>query len=250
MKHKYILSKMKKERPLTQDSKLANHVPNTKWLSSSALSSMLKKYSTLYVKPNTGSSGKGIIRIRRISDSSCAISYKRDTVKCTIKDAMSVLKKRMLRGSKYIVQQGISLATYKGRPFDLRIVLQYTDYRWNITWMSAKVASSKNAVVTNVAQGAKDKKIETTINGADQNFSASKKIPELKALSYRIAKKLKAKFPVGLLGLDMGIDKSGKIWFIEANTNPSFHGLRKFDPVQYKRYLKAKRKMKKAGMIK
>ena len=249
MKHKYILSKMKKERPLTQDSKLANHVPKTKWLQSSALSSMLKKYSTIYVKPDTGSSGRGIIRIKRLNDTFCEISYKKSTVKCAIRDAMPILKKRMLRNKKYIVQQGIALATYQGRPFDLRVVLQYTDNKWNITWMSAKVASRKNAVVTNVAQGAKDKKIEPTIRGADQNFKASEKLLELKALSYRIAKKLGSRFSVGILGLDMGIDRYGKIWFIEANTNPSFHGLRKIDPVQYRRYLIAKRKMRKAGMI-
>ncbi|MEF2245052.1 MULTISPECIES: YheC/YheD family protein [unclassified Paenibacillus] len=250
MRHKYILSKMKKERPLKQDSELSKHVPATRWLNSANLISMLKKYSTLYVKPDTGSSGRGIIRIKRLSDSTCLISSKNGTVKCAINDAMKILKKRMLRNKKYIVQQGISLASYRGRPFDFRVVLQYTDKKWSITWMSAKVASRKNAVVTNVAQGAKDKKIEPTISGADQNFQTDKVMSELRAISNRIAKKLGSRFPVGILGLDMGIDKKGKIWFIEANTNPSFHGLRKLDPVQYRRYLRAKRKMRRSGMIK
>ena len=249
MRHKFILSKMRKERPLTRDSKLSMHVPETKWLRASNLTSMLKKYTTLYVKPDKGSSGRGIIRIKRLSDTMCIISSKKGAVRCAINDAIRVIKKRMMPNQKYIVQQGISLATYRGRPFDFRVVLQYTDNKWNLTWMSAKVASKKNAVVTNVAQGAKDKKIEPTISGADQSFQTDKVMSELKALSYRIARKLGALFPVGILGLDMCIDKKGKIWFIEANTNPNFHGLRKLDPVQYKRYLIAKRKMKKSGMI-
>jgi hypothetical protein len=48
-------------------------------------------------------------------------------------------------------------------------------------------------------------------------------------------------FPFRIVGLDMGIDSKGKVWFIEANTKPNFHGLGKLDPKQYQRYLRAQK---------
>jgi hypothetical protein len=47
----------------------------------------------------------------------------------------------------------------------------------------------------------------------------------------------------------MAIDKNGNIWYIEANTNPNFHGLEKLDPVQYRRYMMIKRQMKARKLI-
>src|SRR5690606_14505035 len=114
---------------------------------------------------------------------------------------------------------------------------------WYLTWKSAKIASTPNSVVTNVAQGAVDKRLYPTLKGIDQahRINISKVMKQLETISYRIAQKLGTRYSFQILGLDMAIDKSGKIWFIEANTLPSFHGLQKVDPEQYKRYLKAKR---------
>lgn len=97
--------------------------------------------------------------------------------------------------------------------------------------------------MTNVAKGAKDAEIKRTLRGADQPLKVSKTLKKLTAVSYKIADKLGSRFPFRIIGLDMGIDKKGKIWFIEANTKPSFHGLKKFDPVQYRRYFRAKKQI-------
>lgn len=242
MKHTLISSKMKKGKPLLDDPDLSHHVPVTSWFHDDTLTKMLRTFSVLYVKPDRGSSGTGIIRIKRLNRSEYLVSYKNKAIKCSGKNILSEVKKRMLRGRKYIIQQGIKLATYHKKPFDLRIVLQKPSEEWLLTWMSAKVAPRSSSIVTNVAKGARDANINKILRGVDQSLNDTKILKKLTSVSYKIADKLGSRFPVNMLGLDMGVDKKGKVWFIEANTNPSFRGLKRFDPIQYRKYLDAKKK--------
>lgn len=243
MKHTFISSKMRKGKPLLDDRVLSRHVPVTRWYHDATLTRMLAAYPVLYIKPDNGSSGTGIIRVKRLNRSESLISFKDTSKRCPNKSIVSEVIKRMRRGRKYIIQQGIKLATYHNKPFDMRIVLQKPSDRWLLTWMSAKVAPRSSSIVTNVAKGARDAKIRDILRGADQPLNVSRVLKKLTGVSYKIARKLGSSFPFRIVGLDMGIDKKGKVWFIEANTNPSFHGLRKLDPVQYRRYLHAKKRI-------
>lgn len=243
MKHKLIGSKMKKGRPLINDPALSHHVPETHWYHSRTLRKMLQTFPVLYIKPDKGSLGTGIIRVKRLDRSESLISFKATSKKYPNSRIVSEVAKRMRQDKKYIIQQGISLATYRNKPFDLRIVLQRPTDRWLLTWMSAKVAPRSNSIVTNVAKGARDVQIKQVLQGADQPLHVSNVLNKLSDVSYKIARKLGSHFPFRIVGLDMGIDKKGKVWFIEANTRPSFHGLKKFDPVQYRRYLLAKKQI-------
>jgi len=243
MKHKYIKSKMQKGTPLIHDHILSRHVPETHWYNAATLTKMLTAFPVIYIKPDTGSSGTGIIRVKRLNNSESLISFKASSKKYPNTKIASEVAKRMHRGKKYIIQQGIPLATYQKKPFDLRIVLQKPSNRWLLTWMSAKVAPRSNSIVTNVAKGARDAKIEEVLRGADQRLNVPAVQEELSDVSYKIARKLGSRFPLRIVGLDMGIDKKGKVWFIEANTRPGFNGLKKFDPVQYRRYLRAKKQI-------
>ncbi|MGU3471018.1 YheC/YheD family protein [Paenibacillus sp. D51F] len=243
MKHKFIRSKMKKGKPLLNDRVLSHHVPKTHWYHDDTLTMMLKAFPVIYIKPDKGSAGTGIIRVKRLNSSESLISFKAMSKICPNTSIVSEVAKRMRRNKKYIIQQGISLATYRNKPFDLRVVLQKPSDRWLLTWMSAKVAPRSNSIVTNVAKGARDARIKEILRGADQPLNVSKVLKELTGVSYKIARKLGSRFPFRIVGLDMGIDKKGKVWFIEANTKPSFHGLKKFDPVQYRMYLSAKKQI-------
>ncbi len=232
-----------------RDRYLSRHVPVTEWYHEETLLRMLAYFPLLYVKPDSGSAGTGIIRIKRINRWQCLVSYGKKTDKCPNYRLPSEVRRRMLPRRKYMIQEGIRLATYRRKPFDLRVVLQRPAKRWLLTWMSAKVAPRSTSIVTNVAKGARDARIKSILRGAEPPLNAAHKLRELKSLSYKIAEKLGSVFPIRIVGLDMGIDKQGKIWYIEANTNPNFHGLKKLDPVQFRRYLKVKRLMKAKKLI-
>jgi YheC/D like ATP-grasp len=195
----------------------------------------------VYIKPDKGRRGNGVIRVKKLNDSESEISYGQTSQRCSTKKLIVELKKILHPKKEYIIQQGIDLATYHHRPFDVRVVLQKPLNRWHLSWISAKVAPRKTSVVTNVAKGAKDLKIIKTLQGVDQPLNMLEIQRELIDISYQIAQILGSHFPFNIVGLDMGIDKKGKIWYIEANTKPNFRGLAKWDRNQYQRYLEAKK---------
>ncbi len=243
VRHRYVTSKMKKTKPLLGHRAVAKHIPATHWYTPARLINMLSLYPVLYIKPDRGSCGKGIIRVKKQSAKTSLISCNKTSIKVPSKDLVKEIEKRMRRGKNYVIQQGITLATYRNKPFDLRIVLQKPAQKWRLTWMSAKVASSSSSIVTNVAQGARDAKIVQVLRGSDQSLNTPRVLNDLKRISTEIAYTLGSRFPFRIIGLDMAVDKRGKVWFIEANSKPSFHGLRSFDPIQYKRYLRAKKQI-------
>jgi hypothetical protein len=241
MKHTVIRSKMKKGAPLMHDPVISRHVPKTDWFHATSLQRMLRSYSTVYIKPDIGRKGNGIIRVRKWNDSEFKISYGDTTIRCSAEEVYHELQKIVSPYKNYIIQQGIDLATYRKRPFDIRVVLQKPLNRWHLSWVSAKVAPRKTSVVTNVAKGAKDVTFDKTLKGIDQPLDRLKIMRELIDVSYQIAQILGSRFPLKIVGLDMGIDKKGKIWFIEANTRPDFSGLGRLDLKEYRTYLEAKK---------
>lgn len=244
MRHQIIRSKMKKGKTLVNDPILSRHVPKTYWYRAARLRNMLKLYSSVYIKPDIGRKGNGVIRVRKLNASQVEISHRDRTDQCSMKELKHKIRKLMTPGKKYLVQQGINLATYHGRPFDIRIVLQKPLKRWRVSLMSAKVAPSERSVVTNIAKGAKDINVIKVLKGIDQSVDSYKVLRDLIDTSHQIAQLLGSQFPLKIVGLDMAIDKRGKIWFIEANTNPDNSGLDSLDRELYRKYRESKRWIK------
>ncbi|WP_281282490.1 YheC/YheD family protein [Paenibacillus piri] len=232
---------MKKSSPLMDDPIISRYIPKTDWFHTSSLRRMLRAYSTVYIKPDIGRRGNGIVRVTRRNRSESEISYNDKTIRCSTDDVHYELQKILNPNKKYLIQQGINLATYHGRPFDVRVVLQKPLRRWHLSWVSAKVAPRRSSVVTNIAKGAKDIRINRTLKGIDQPLNRLEVMRELIDVSYQIVQILGSRFPLKIIGLDMGIDKKGRVWFIEANTRPDFKGLGSLDLKQYRRYLEAKK---------
>jgi len=249
VRHRYVASKMKKTVPLMRARSVSRHVPQTVWYTDMQLMHMLRTWQVVYVKPDAGGGGKGVIRVQKHSSTDYIVSWKNYRLHCRAHDLPQVVRAAMLSGERYIIQRGIHLAKVRERPFDLRIVWQKPGATWKLTWMSAKIATKKNATVTNVAQGGVDARINPTLRQMKPSVDVQEMRRQLRKVSQRIVRILGARFPVRIIGLDMAIDTNRHIWYIEANTDPNFRGLRKIDPVQYRRYARAQRQIRR-GMTK
>ncbi|MEW9669842.1 YheC/YheD family protein [Ammoniphilus sp. 3BR4] len=227
-KHMIIRNKIRIARSLMKDPSLSKFVPDTVPFSVKKLVRMLKKHKVIYLKPNDGLKGKGIIRVKTVSDRKYEVSYGKK-VRIHKFDAMvNKVIQQIGPREDYLIQQGINLATYKDRPYDIRLLLVKHLNRWHLTMISAKVAAVKNAVVTNVSFNRKwlpleelQHSIYKVLDENDQKVRPMATLREMIDLSYQIANKLGNRFPFYMLGLDLAIDKKGKIWFIEANTSPA-----------------------------
>ena len=114
--------------------------------------------------------------------------------------------------------------------------------------MSGVVAKQKDAVVTNISRGNFDLSLEEVMQKNDQKLNPMNTIRELTDGSHQIVHVLGSRFPLLVLGLDMAIDKQGKVWFIEVNTNPDCIGLEKVnDEKSYQKYLDLKKDSENEG---
>jgi len=211
MRHYEILSK---------DPIIAEYLPETRWCSSKSLIELLNKYQMIYLKPNDNTGGNGIIRVTLIDKDACLISNENNSKKVDLSNLVSVLKQLIPSTSKYIVQQGIDIATYNNRPFDMRIVLNRVLKIWRATLTSAKVATTSEAIVTNVAKGAEDYLLHSILQQYDQSKEPMATFRDIIDLSHQIAQTLGSQLPLLTIGLDLALDKSGRLWFIEANEKP------------------------------
>lgn len=236
---KNIRSKMKKTRALLDHPVIAQHIPETLWFNTKNLEYMLGRYKSIYIKPNRGRQGNRIIRVKRVGGSDWVLSFNNSSKLVPLPDIPSKLKSIMTKG-KYFIQQGIDLATYNNCPFDIRMVLHKPFDTWDLTLTSAKVAFREDAVVTNVAKGAKDYPLIEILQKYDQRKDPMATSRELANIAQQVCEILGSRFPLRIIGLDMAVDKKGKVWFIEANTQPQCAKLKRLnDKATRKKYTRA-----------
>lgn len=242
-KSQSVRSKWKVNQLLSLNDRLRNHLPETKWFTRTNFIAMVKHYPVLYVKPNIGTHGKGIIKIEKVSQDqfmvrSGSISKKYATVSKLYQAIASKLGKK----KKHIVQEGIPLGTARERPFDLRMMFQRKPGgMWVCTGIFSKLGK-KGRYVTNYHQGGTLTTFEETMAGyglSEGKMEAMKR--KLEELGLEIARTLHRNYRgMHEMGIDVGIDAYQHIWVIEVNSRrPQFYPLKWFkDKTMYKRMLR------------
>lgn len=185
---------------------------------------LANKHDTLFLKPIDGKAGKGMIRIRRQANG-YELTHQQGNpplrIRCENWQDLTKRLQALIRSKKYIVQQGVALARYQGRPFDLRLLMQKDRYgEWGCTGIGIRVAGSR-AISTHVPMGG-------TIAPADAVLKevSGKRAPELKEEITRtgiaVARHIESEEdkPLGEMSMDLGLDETGKLWFFEANAKP------------------------------
>ncbi|MBD0380802.1 YheC/YheD family protein [Paenibacillus sedimenti] len=219
---KLCTSKWTKYKILRRSEKLKASLPETAWLNESSFWRMIDKYGQVIIKPTGSYGGKGVIRIKKIEPESFQVH---DGPQKKIFDDKSKLythiKKKIKRN--YLVQERIPLATAGGRPFDLRVMVQRrTKSPWQVTGKLAKVAG-KGFIVTNVRMSSgKVVTVDHALNHSElKSMSKSALLSQMDKVALASSKQLSPSYPwVHTMGIDMGLDKKGKVWIIEVNFAP------------------------------
>ncbi|MGI2296618.1 YheC/YheD family protein [Paenibacillus sp. GXUN7292] len=211
-----VESKLHVHRILAANKHLLPYLPETDEVSKDSLKNLLGNYDCLYLKPTTSSVGTGIIRVRKEKSDCIADINMRGKTKhkrASVKKIVKLVKKRKY---KYLVQQGISLMTYKEQPVDFRVSIQKDeDGAWQYVGMVGRVAQ-KGAVVTNLHCGGKSFKASELFEAWGWN---GKRVEEhVAALGLNIAVTLEANLPtIADLGIDIALDEHQHPWLIEVN---------------------------------
>ena len=217
------IGKMLKYRLMFKHPGLRKYLPKTRWLTRKRVFKMLQSYSSVFIKPNHGSGGTGIIRIRR-KHNGYEVRYGPKRKIVPSHSLYKAIQSYQKPSRKYLVQRGLRLAKYKGSIFDIRVYMQKPHSKWVVSGMIARVAAP-NRYVTNYHQGGRGKSLEkvlvNTLQSNRRKVNARKK--QIKKISYRIAEILKRRYShLRELGIDIAIEKNGRIWILEANTRPGY----------------------------
>ncbi|WP_211746485.1 YheC/YheD family protein [Paenibacillus sp. Marseille-Q4541] len=219
-------------RLLVKNPELAPHLPQTELASLPTIQQMMEKHTDLIVKPVSSSIGKGIMRVmHRYGDGNLILSSANRSKQCRYPFKRGVLPQvlnKRIQKKNYLVQERIALATYEGRPFDLRVSVQRGGSgSWMVTGMYAKVAPPNN-FVTNVAQGGSAMPYEEIHPLVLPSHSLLTITDQIQHLTITAAKQLSLALPhLADLGFDMGITAQGEIYFIECNGRDQRYGFRK-----------------------
>jgi glutathione synthase/RimK-type ligase-like ATP-grasp enzyme len=189
------------------------------------LKTMCGKYSNVFLKPITGSLGKGIIRIKRLGQSYiCQFTNPNDTRKqsfSSFAQLASALSGKLKR-RHYQIQQGLSLISVEGRPVDFRALVQRNESgEWHITSIVARIAGNQH-FVSNLARGGSLSTVKNALARSD-SASGTGGAAKLRRAAMMVAKGIETHIPghFAELGVDLALDIHGQIWLIEVNSKPS-----------------------------
>ncbi|WP_281278747.1 YheC/YheD family protein [Paenibacillus chibensis] len=196
-------------------------IPDTRKFSKSALKSMLGAYGMVYVKPDVGTFGKGVIRVEKRGAG--GYSHQLGTKAFISRDIDTLYGSlAKLTGSKsYLIQKGIHLVKFNRRRFDIRVMVQLSPQGvWETTGLIGRVAHP-GKIVTNYHSGGKPMDVKRLLGAHLHGKQMNRTIEKLEQLGVKVARHMHAKYPgFRQLGLDIGFDHTWTPWILEVNTNP------------------------------
>jgi hypothetical protein len=214
------IGKMIKHKEMLQHPELHPYLPETHWLTTSRTLRMMKTYSVLFIKPNHGSGGTGIIRAKKTQNGyevRCGQSYKLVGSNSLYKTIQSYRKP----SQRYLVQRGLRLAQYDDSIFDVRVYMQKPESEWIISGMASRIAAP-NQFVTNYHKGGHAEPLQKVLSTllANNRSKVNDCLDRITKVSYIIAETINKRHSIRELGIDLGIEKNGRLWIIEANSKP------------------------------
>ncbi|GGA02753.1 hypothetical protein GCM10008018_56020 [Paenibacillus marchantiophytorum] len=201
---------------LLANKSVAEYLPVSYRYSSERLEKAMNRYSSLFIKPSNSSVGRGIMKLTLMNDKDWQFSWSNKKPQIVSEKEVVTLIQEKVGTQSYMIQQAISLATYQGRPYDLRISVQRGDQgKWQVNGIAGKVAASGRHV-TNLAKGGDAKRCEELFRYS--GFDSNRMRRAVEEASLLIVESLAERLP-GLadVGLDIGVDEDGRIRLIEVN---------------------------------
>ncbi len=200
------------------------HPPTILLKSVSDIAANVIKHGFVYLKPINGSQGKGIITITRKNQ-----HYEYKSQGSMLVEGRSLNKKQLeesvsniIKRRQYILQKGLSLIRYNGRPVDIRVLMQKNEHgKWVRTKMFARV-SKPGSITSNLSTGGEAKTVEEVLAVNFPPATVKTIVANLRRAARVITHALEEKSEklFGELGLDLGITENGQTWLIEVNSKP------------------------------
>ena len=204
---------------------------------------MLDKYSFIFLKSSYGSRGKEVLSIEKC-DNTYRIDFFHNELKLIyVHDVLELkryiddfINEKKTSGRKsFLIQQGINFIKYNGHNIDFRIdIVKNEDGKWEPS-RSYGIYSSGNSKITNFCVGGTQehfKDIYPKLKIMHKNIVFPTEDTIIATIE-KIAIFIEKSFgPHGEIGMDIALDDTGKLWFIEGNAKPDKSRIPGFDDME------------------
>jgi len=215
-----VRSKWAKTNSLVKSDELRDYIPTTKRWSRDTLKQMINDYRMVYVKPDLGTFGNGVIRVENQGE---RYTFQLGTRLRAFNsfEAMATQLQAAIKSRPYLIQRGIQLLKHQKRRFDIRVMVQKNDRNeWESTGIIGRLGHPSK-IVTNYHSGGTPMTFERLMKA---HLSASRILAlksQLRKLGVSAARQLQHDYPrLKEIGVDVAIDHSFKPWILEVNTLP------------------------------
>lgn len=224
MSRRYPNTKLGKTRFLLDHGVYKSFIPETKVMSRSNLQQMLGKYGMVYVKPDKGTGGFGVMRVKREKAGNhfrYGYHLGNQTRTFPAYEALFQSMSRKMGKRTHLVQKGIEMLKVRGRPFDIRIMVQKNEKgKWEQTGMIGRLAHPQKAV-TNFHSGGTPLPVDNLLKPHLGKSGRRQMIRKLKDLGLGITASMEKGYPyLKEAGVDVGLDQDITPWIFEVNTRP------------------------------
>lgn len=190
------------------------------------LKQMLNDHRMVYVKPTSGSMGRGIYRINKTTNGfQLQYATMNGSVTRSYPDIPALYQalRKSIQGTHYLLQQGLVLIGVKRKPADFRVLVQKNQRgEWAVTSLVARLG--QNHIVSNVARGGMMTKPDQALRIAGPWVGSIRpSVQSLKNVALQVADTLERVLTghYAEFGVDLGVDVNGRIWLLEVNSKPS-----------------------------
>ncbi|EHS54925.1 YheC/YheD family protein [Paenibacillus kribbensis] len=230
-----VASKWTKTNAILPNPTLAPYIPETRLYTFEHLNEMLAVYGTVYIKPDNGTYGKGVMRAERLTEPLppteegiigeriwYVLRYEVDTLTFDSLEELNKVVSNRIKKRPYLIQRGIDLLQHETRPFDLRVLTQMNLRKhWETTLIIGRIAAP-DKVVTNHHSGGTVRFFNELVAPYLDEKEAVHLEQKLSKLGERVAWQLQKRYPrLKEIGLDVGLDQQIYPWILEVNTRPA-----------------------------
>jgi len=209
---------------------VAEYLPPTRLVESDDdIKEFFSLYNSVFLKPSSGSLGRRIIKVEVEEQGQYKFKYRskdKQTIEGVAADfpTLTGLIKPVMGRRTYVIQKDLHLATYEGCPFDIRVLAQKD--KWG-TWRRTKIyvrIAAPGSFLSNLSDGARPRSVSAVLKEVfNVDFQAKDGLgEEIRQAVRKIPPAVEQGTGMnwGELGIDLGIDQSGRIYLIEINSKP------------------------------
>jgi glutathione synthase/RimK-type ligase-like ATP-grasp enzyme len=226
---KTMINKLAFYKTICKDNFLKEHLPVTRVCTkASDLECFLKKYGKIFLKPLTGMQGRGIVTASlRDNGIKCQYMVKGKTLEKVVtnpQELLNLMKSFGYPRRRYIIQEAIPVMGYRDKPFCFRImVCKNGQGQWLVPAIFSNAATGASFVTNHAAGASKFVPLNNLFKDIESKLKTTKAdfINSLVYLGITAASVLDKNYgPLGELGLDVVVDRTGRPCLLEANGNP------------------------------